>query len=193
MTMDATPPPAHEQVIEQRLIACGLSRGGFTVKYEEYLQSIEIVITPTAGARRDDFPCIRQAAEYQIVSFADDSMQKAYSDFETGLLRPQMLESAAAELKKRGLLENYPDRKSCASLGLYAEALERHSGLLPRSTLKVSNAAIVFDPPRRETNFRDFDVRYSNLMAVITFAAARGDADFVFLGNGAASLSEGSQ
>lgn len=193
MTIDAAPPPAHEQAIEQRLVRCGLSSAGFTVKYEDYLQSIEIVITPAAGARKNYFPCIRQVAEHEIVSFTDGSMQKAYSDFETERLHPQMLESATSELKKRGLLAGFPDRKRFANLALYAEALERHSGLVPKSTLKVSGMAIVFDPPKGHTNFKDFDKRYSSLMAVITFAAVRGDADFGFIGNEAAAVPAGKQ
>jgi hypothetical protein len=193
MMIDPTPPSSHERVIEQRLVECGLSRGGFTVKYEDYLQSIEIVITPAAGARKDHFPCIRQAVEHEIVSFADGSMQKAYSDFQTELLRPQMLESATAELKKRGLLEHFPDRKSFANLELYAEALERHSGVMPKSTLRVSGMAIVFDPPRGHTNFKDFDERYSSLFAVIAFAAVQGDADFAFIGSEAFSVPAGKQ
>lgn len=193
MTTDATPPPAYEQVIEQRLIACGLRRDGFSVKYEDYLQSVEIVIKPAAGARKEHFPCIRQAVEYEIVSFADGSMQRAYSDFETGLLRPQMLESATAELRKRGLLTDFPDRKTYANFELYAEALEWHSGLAPRSSLRVSGKAIIFDPPRSHLNFRDFEKRYSSLMAVISFAAARGDADFAFTGNEAVAETGGKQ
>ena len=193
MTVDATPPPAHEQLIERRLVECGLSTDGFTVKYEDYLQSIEIVITPAAGARKDHFPCIRQAAEHEIVSFADASMQKAYSDFETELLRPQMLEVATAELKKRGLLANFPDRKSFANLEQYAQALERHSGLMPKSALKVSGSTIIFDPPRDRTNFKDFNKRYSSLMAVTMFAAVRGDADFAFIGNEASAAPAGKQ
>jgi hypothetical protein len=184
MTMGATPPSTHEQVIEQRLAECGLSRGGFTVKYENYLQSIEIVITPTAGARQEHFPCIRQAAQHEIVSFADSSMQKAYSDYQAEILRPQMLENATAEVEKRGLLKNFPDRNSFASLELYAQALERHSGLAPGSVLRVSGQTIVFDPPRGQTTFRDFDKRYSSLLAVIMFATARGDfKSFGFIGN----------
>lgn len=184
--MPATPPAANEQVIEQRLAECGLRRGGFTVKYEDYLQSIEIVITSAAGARTEHFPCIRQAIEHEIVSFADGGMHKAYSDYEAELLRPQMLESATAEVKKRGLLKNFPDRNSFPSLQLYAQALERHSGVAPGAALRVSGQTIVFDPPRGQANYSDFDKRYSSLLAVIMFATARGDfEDFGFIGNGA--------
>lgn len=193
MTIDAASPPALEQVIEQRLVECGLSSGGFTVKYEDYLQSIEIVITPAAGARRDQFPCIRQAAEHEIVSFADGGMQKAFSDFETELMRPQMLESTAAELKKLGLLAGFPDRKSFANLELFAEALERHSGLIPKSTLNVAGTTIVFDPPKGHTNSKDFDKRYSKLIAVMLFAIVRGDADFAFIGNEAFAAPSGKE
>lgn len=184
MMTPATPPLAQEQVIEQRLVECGLSKGGFTVKYEDYLQSIEIVITNAAGARKEHFPCIRQAVDHEFVSFADGSMQRAYSDYETGVLRPQMLDDATAELKKRGLLKNFPDRKSFASFELYAQALERHSGLAPGSALKVSGKSIVFDPPRGQINSRDFDKRYYSLIAAIMFASARGDFEnFGFIGN----------
>jgi hypothetical protein len=191
MTMPASP-QAPEHVIEQRLVECGLSRNSFTVKYEDYLQSIEIVITPGAGARKEHFSCIHQAVEHEIVTFSDGGMQKAYSDYVSELLRPQMLENATAELKKRGLLKDFPDRSSFASLELYAQALERHSGLAPRSTLRVSGEAIVFDPPGGQTNFKHFDKRYSKLLAVIMFACARGDfKSFGFIGNEAFAAPEG--
>jgi hypothetical protein len=178
MVFSATPPPADEQAIEQRLVVCGLSRDGFSVKYENYLQSIEIVIEPAAGAREDHFPCIRQAVQHGIVSFADTRMQRAYSNFEIELFRPQMLEIAKAELKKLRLLKNFPDPKSYANLELYAEALEQHSGLMPRSRLRVSGTEIVVEPPSVDSNFEDLRDRYSSLMAVLMFASARGDADF---------------
>lgn len=184
MTMPATHPAAYEQVIEQRLAECGLRGGGFTVKYEDYLQSIEIVITSAAGVRKEHFPCIHQAIQHEIISFADSGMQKAYLDYEDEILRPHMLESATAEVKKRGLLLNFPDRSSFRSLELYAQALERHSGLAPGAALRVSGQTIVFDPPKDQGNFSDFDKRYSSLFAVIMFATARGDfKEFGFIGN----------
>ena len=183
MTMPAEP-QAREQIIEQRLIECGLRRGGVTVKYEDYLQSIEIVITPAAGARKEHFSCIRQAVGHEFVTFSDGGTQKGYSDYVSELLRPQMLESATAELKKRGLLKDFPQRDKFTSLQSYAQALERRSGMKPKSVLRVEGETIVFDPPRGHASFNDFEKRYSNLIAVILFATARGDfKGFGFIGN----------
>jgi len=183
MTEHPEPPAVPEHVIEERLVDCGLSRSGFTARYEDYLQSIEIVIAPAAGAREEQFSCIRAAAGYEIVTFEDGAMAKAYSDYVSELARPQMLENATGELEKRGLLIEFPERESFSSLELYAQALEAHSGLVPQSTLKVDGETIVFDPPR-DTSFTDFSERYSNLLAVITFAVARGDfRNFGFIGN----------
>jgi hypothetical protein len=184
MPISTEPPQAAEQVIEQRLIECGLSRSGFTVKYEDKLRSIEIVITPAAGAREEHFSCIRRAVDHEIVTFDDRAMQEAYSDYVSELLRPEMLASATAELKKRGLLKGFPERDKFPSLEAYAQALERHGGVPPKSVLRVEGDTIVFDPPRGQTDFRDFEKKYSNLIAVIMFAAARGDfKDFGFIGN----------
>jgi hypothetical protein len=184
MDVPPEPLPASEQVIEQRLIDCGLSKGSFSVKYEDYLQSIEIVISPSAGVKEDHFACIREAAGYEIVTFEDGDMQMAYLDFTSELARPQMLETATSELEQRGLLAGFPERQSFASLDLYAEALEVHSGLSPGSTLRVRGSTIVFDPPVDDRSFGDFSEKYGGLIAVISFAVARGDfKNFGFIGN----------
>jgi len=184
MDVPPEPLPASEQVIEQRLIDCGLSKSGFTVKYEDYLQSIEIVISPEAGTREDQFACIREAAGYEIVTFDDGAMQMAYLDFVSELVRPQMLTEARAELEQRGLLVGFPERETFDNLQLYAEALEVHSGLSPNSTLKVHGDSITFDPSRDNGNFQEFSNKYSNLLVAIRFAVARGDfKNFGFIGN----------
>ena len=110
--MPAEPPPAHEQVIEQRLAQCGLDIGGVSVRFEDYLQSTEIVIRPTAGATVDHFECIKNAAGYEIVTFEDREMYQAYSDYTAELARPEMLESLKARLQEKGLLEALPERAS---------------------------------------------------------------------------------
>jgi hypothetical protein len=184
MDVPPEPPATPEQVIEQGLVDCGLSKTGFTVKYEDYLQSIEIVIRSAAGVTNDHFACIREAAGYEIVSFEDGAMQMAYLDFVSELVRPQLLVEAKAELEERGLLADFPDRESFDNLQDYAEALEVHSGLSPNSTLKVHGDSITFDPPRDGGNFQNFSNRYSNLLLAIRFAAARGDfRNFGFIGN----------
>lgn len=100
--MPPVPPPSPEKVIEQRLIECGLDVSGVSVRYEDYLQSIEIVIRPTAGATADHFECIKNAAGYEIVTFEDREMYRAYSDYTAELARPEMLESLKAGLQERG-------------------------------------------------------------------------------------------
>jgi hypothetical protein len=181
--MPPEPPPASEQIIEQRLVDCGLNKNGFTVKYEDYLQSIEIVISLAAGARAEHFSCIHEAVAHQIVTFEDGPTQMAYLDFVSELVRPQMLEAATAGLDKRGLLAGFPERASFNDLESYAEALEAHSGLSPHSALRVHGEAITFDPPRTE-DFEEFHQKYSDLLVAIQFATARGDfKNFGFIGN----------
>ena len=184
MVTSTEPPATPEQVIEQRLIDCGLNQGGFTVKYKDYLQSIEIVITPAAGAREEHFSCIRESTGHEIVTFDDGTMQVAYLDYASEIVRPQMLADATAQLAERQLLAGFPEKNSFPTLELYAEALETHSGLQPRSALRVNGDSIVFDPPRNEVGFSDFTGRYSDLMAALMFAVARGDfKNFEFIGN----------
>jgi len=110
MVTPTEPPAAPEQVIEQRLIDCGLNKGGFTVKYEDYLQSIEIVINPTAGAREEHFSCIRQSTGHEIVTFDENAMQVAYLDYVSEIVRPQMLSDATAQLAERQLLAGFPEK-----------------------------------------------------------------------------------
>ncbi len=177
------PLPTQEQVIEQRLLDCGLNPGGFTVKYEDYLQSVEIVIAPSAGATSDNFACIRDAAGYEIVTFQDGEMFAAYMDFASELARPEMMVMYEGRLKETGLWEGFPDREDFGSLKEYAEALEVHAGIKPGSALRVSGDGILFDPPSASNNYADFAERYSNLLSVVAYAAIRDRVKFGFIGN----------
>jgi hypothetical protein len=177
------PPVSHEQVIEQKLVACGLSADGFTVKYENYLQSIEIVIGPSAGASEANFECIHEASGYEIVTFEDGATQLSYLDFEAELHRPEMVASSIAELEKLGLLDGFPERNAFADLGSYARALEVHSGVTAGSALRVSGENITFDPPF-EGGFDSFADKYGKLLAAIRYASARRDFErFGVIGN----------
>ena len=165
------------------MLDCGLYPGGFTVKYEDYLQSIEIVITPNAGATSDNFAFIRDAAGYEIVTFQDGEMFAAYMDFASELARPEMMVMYEGRLKKAGLWEGFPDREDFGSLEEYVEALEAHAGIKPGSALRVSGDGILFDPPSAHTNYADFAERYSNLLSVVAYAATRDRVNFGFIGN----------
>ncbi|MFC3785724.1 hypothetical protein GGR90_002110 [Sphingopyxis italica] len=181
--MPAEPPPAHEQVIEQRLAQCGLDIGGVSVRFEDYLQSTEIVIRPTAGATVDHFECIKNAAGYEIVTFEDREMYQAYSDYTAELARPEMLESLKARLQEKGLLEALPERASFENLDAYAKALEAHGGVAPGSVLRVYGDEILFYPPRDGESPAAFVDHYSDLIGIIGYLSVRDGLRFAFIGN----------
>lgn len=177
------PPPALEQVIEQKLLDCGLKAGGFTVRYEDYLQSIEIVVTPSAGATSDDFPCINDASASEIVTFEDRAMYAAFSDFRSALVRPQMMAELEATLKERGLWEGFPSRQNFATDDEYCRALEAHGGHAPGSALKVSSFGVTLDPKLDDLDIASFNERYGDLMAIILYVSVRDGFRIGFIGN----------
>jgi len=179
------PPPSPEQIIEQRLVDCGLDAHGLSVRYEDGLQSLEIVIASSAGATSKHFACIKEAAEHEIVTFEDGGMYSAYSKFTTELARPEMLAGSEKALKEAGLYEGFPEREAFETLEEYAVALEKHAGANPGSALRVSGDGILFDPPRDAASYADFEDRYSNLIAVVAYASIRDRVGFGFIGNGA--------
>lgn len=172
-----------EQVIAKKLADCGLEAKGYTVKFEEDLQSVEIVIGRTSGASKARFSCIHRAAGSEIVTFEDARMRAAYADFERELYRPRMIADATADLKKLHLFSGFPKRSSFPSVQAYAQALETHCGLAAGSVLKVKGSDVVFDPPR-EKNVQDFSKRYSKMLAALMYASAIGDLHRLgFIGN----------
>ena len=177
------PLPTQEQVIEQRLLDCGLEPGGFTVRYEGYLQSIEIVIASNAGANAENFACIKEAAGYEIVTFQDGEMSAAYMDYASELARPEMMVMYENRLKETGLWNGFPSREDFGSLREFAEALEAHAGIEPASALRVSGDGILFDPPGESSDIVDFVERYSNLLAVVAYATTKDRLNFGFIGN----------
>ena len=177
------PSTTQEQVIEQRLLDCGLDRRGFTVTYEAYLQSIQVAIASNSGATSENFACIEKAAGDEIVRFQDDAMSAAYTNFVSQLARPETLAMMEARLNDTGLLEGLPDREDFGSLAEYAAALEVHAGIEPRSALHVSGDTIVFDQPDDPSDDENADERYSNLFAVVSYATTRDRLSFGFTGN----------
>jgi len=181
--MPQTPPPAYEQVATQKLLQCGLQNGGFTVKYEDELQSVEIVIEKEAGASPANLDCIREAAGYEIVTFKDPVLQQAYQDRLYEVLRPKMLADAKAELEKRGLLDGFPERSRFGSDSLFAEALERHCGMKPGSFFVQSQWGLIGQPKSGRQSKAD-ETKRSCLIAAVMYVSAKGeDLKFGFTGN----------
>jgi hypothetical protein len=175
-------PPAYEQVLAQKLLQCGLRSEGFTIKYEDELQSIEIVIERAAGASAAHIDCIRQVAGYEIVTFKDPLLQQAYQDRVSEALRPKMLADARAELERRGVMQGFPERSKFASDRLFAEALEQQCGMKPGSFFVESQWGLIGQPKARRQSKTD-EANLSCLMAAIMYVSAKGeDFKFGFIG-----------
>lgn len=108
MPMSETP-PTYEQVITSKLTACGLRSGGFTVRYEPELQSVEIVIGKAAAASVQHIDCIREAAGYEIVTIEDPAVRKAYDERVSEALGPTILADSQAVLERHGALSGFPN------------------------------------------------------------------------------------
>lgn len=181
--MPQVPPPAYEQVLTHKLLRCGLRNGGFTVKYEDELQSVEIVIDKNAGVSAKHFECIRNAVGYEMVSFKDPALQQAYQDRAFEASKPKILADAQAELERRGVLDGFPERSKFRSDKLFAEALERQCDMEPGSFFVQSQWGLIGQPSKDRLSKTDAD-RMSCLMAAIAFVSAKDeDFKFSFIGN----------
>ncbi|WP_086608983.1 hypothetical protein [Erythrobacter donghaensis] len=178
------PPAAQEQLIESKLIGCGLKAEGFSVRYEDYLQSIEVRITPAAGATPEHFGCIKEAAFPEIVTFEDGPMFAQYNEYIGELYRPQILAGAQTALAEQGLLENFPAREDYSTPADYARALEAHAGFAPGTMLRFEgDKTLVFSPANNDMLAEADYERFAVLLNVIIFASARDGFTFGFTGN----------
>lgn len=178
------PPVAHEQMIERKLLDCGLKAGGFSVRYEDYLQGIEIVISPAAQSKPEHFVCIREAAGYEIVTFEDTEMFGAYMQALAELARPQVLADAETSLKERGLWENFPKRTDYAAFADYLRTLEIHSGFAPGTVLQADGGQEIRLEASSPELFSEVSYeRWAVLLAVLKYASARDGFPIGFVGN----------
>lgn len=181
--MPEVQPPAHEQVLTQKLLKCGLRSGGVTVKHERELQSVQIVIDGDAGASAEHFACIKEAVGCEIVTFKDPELCQAYQDWLFETLKPKMLADARAELMKHGVLDGFPERSNFGSDKLFAEALEQQCGMKPGSFFVQSRWGLIGQPKLGRQSKADED-RMSCLMAAIMYVSAKGENfKFGFIGN----------
>ncbi len=177
------PPPPYEQVVAQKLSQCGLPSSGFTLKYENELQSVVIVIGKETGVTKEQFDCINQAAGYDIVIFKDPKLQHAYQDRMFQARRPKMLADARAELEKRGALDGFPERSKFSSDKLFAEALERQCGMKPGAFFVQSPSGLI-GKPKLDRQRKADEERMFCLMTAIMYVSAKGeDFGFGFIGN----------
>lgn len=186
MDYQSASPAAQEQVIQDKLVQCGLASRGIRVAYSDDLQGYEIIITPEAGAKPELFPCIREVAERDIVRFTDPEMYHRYLGFVDELLRPLALKTAEEELAKLGRLKGFPSRTAFESDGLFAAALEVHCGLKPGTAIRPVGGSLAFEPPKEDLgDAKKFIKKYSCLLAALSFVGAKGEMKVGFIGNAA--------
>lgn len=186
-------PPASVQVIEQKLVECGLDRAGLNVAYSDLLQGLEVVIDPKAGASADHFKCIHEAAAGEFVTFKDGELYRAYLAYSSELARPMILERTRNELAKKGLLEGFPERRAYGSDKEFAGALETHCGLKAGEAISLEGGNLVLLPgnvpafPARGKRWE----QWTCLMSAIMYVAARDRINIGFIGNEAFSEPDG--
>lgn len=177
------PIAVHVQAIRAKLVACGLRSSGFTVRYEDELQGIEISIGPDANASSDKFECILQAAGHEIITFGSAEQGTAFSAFSYEHFKCRIFAENRAELDRRGLLADFPERSDFSSDIQFAEALERHCGFDPGSFFVEREFGVIIRPAYGPRNEADLD-RRGCLLTAMTYAQARGDTFKIgFIGN----------
>jgi hypothetical protein len=181
--IDVPPTMPTPQVIAQKIASCGLNHDAFSVTWQDELQGFAVVIRRVANASVEQFACIHAAAAIGFVTFEDQSLEAAYTDYTAELFRPRMIADAKAAVTKLGMLDGFPLRSNYVDLSGYAKALERHCGLAVGSVLRVSGGALTFVTPR-ETTSTGFTKRYEKILAAVIYASAVGDLEkFGFVGN----------
>jgi len=178
-------PPAYDKILMQRLIRCGLQQRGLAVQYQREFQSIEIFIGQDSHATADHFDCINDTAGYEVVTFENPEMQRAYDDRVVDIRRPNILANARAALESRGVLEGFPERSKFSTDKLFAEALERQCGMAPGSFFVQTQSGMIGQPKTGSKSKAD-EARETCLIAAIMYASAKGEPfKFGFDGNGA--------
>jgi hypothetical protein len=172
-----------EQVIQAKLAQCGLPVDGFSVRYENDLQSIEVFIPAGTDVKIEQFECIHCAAGSHIVTIEDPKCAAAFRDFQNEKLRPHLLAQVTKDAEAAGLLANFPVRRDFHSLRDFAEALEKHVGVTPGLALRAESNRIIVLPPvwgGLDAN----DRRFQPLITAVTYASFSDEGtQFGFIGN----------
>ena len=174
-----------ERTIRAKLVECGLPSEGFSVRYEDYLQSIEVFIPASTKVNAEQFECIHSAVGSEIVTIEDAATASAFSDYQNERLRPELLARVTKEAEVAGLLANFPSRDDLDSIQVFAEAIERHVGLAPGSALRAEDNKIIVLPPAWG-GLEIEDKRFGRLLTAVMYASlSDGRTQFGFIGNAA--------
>ncbi len=173
-----------ETALIAKLVACGLSPSGISVRYEDELQSDVVTISPAASVSAAHFECIHEAARGSLVEFGDQAIGSRYDEFAEHAAGIWMRGEAIKWLKAHGKYEGAPLLKAGMEPKVWAHAAERFCGLR-------EGEAIEFRRPEFMTLKRSFlsfpvNPKVNCLMSLIWLSdfAASG-VSFGFVGNAA--------
>jgi len=189
MDIPIEPPAIHqrEQAIRQSLAQCGLDPAGLTYQYDEDSDRFYISVGPASGVTTDHFPCIYEAAGFELFLFDRSDLALQYDAYVRELHRPQLMAETEARLKARGLWEGFPARDAYASFDDYLKAIEVHIGLEPGTWLKANgNNGITLDPPFEAQTFdtyNTFERQSGDLLLALWYVTARDGTEFGIIGN----------
>lgn len=163
----------------------------------------EIVFrTKRSGCVRENFPgssdcrdarlpvvCTREAStSNHAMGFHRRVVRRcrsAYADQSYELVKPKMLADAAEGLRKRGLLDGFPERTNFSSDKAFAEAIESHCGVEVGSFFAKSEWGLIAKRTAGNGSLSasDWD-KMTCLMNSLRYASAKGDGFKIgFIGN----------
>ncbi|MEM6857821.1 MAG: hypothetical protein AAF559_08110 [Pseudomonadota bacterium] len=179
--IDAPPPgyTEYEQRVIDELAACGLDRSGIAVRYVDYLQEFEIVISVSANPDPRQFDCLEDTSVYLEIIFEDEALNTAYREPIEKRLKTSSELSAREILKERGLLEGLPTLQSAGSYEAYLPQLEKHCGFAAGSVLRLLGTDHIVYGPKLPPGHDD-DNKTMCLLAGIKLGGA---TYFGFIGN----------
>ena len=102
------PPPSYEQTIEA-VVKCDISHANIRIKYEDYLQSDEVVVSDLGTVTDDKLRCLRAAVHpFYILTIRNAEQQAAFYDLSQKDDRPRQLTEAREWARSRGMLDRVP-------------------------------------------------------------------------------------
>jgi len=171
-----------EATLIAKLVACGLSPSGISVRYEDFLQSDVITFSPAAGVSETKFECIYKAVWGSFVEFDDKVLGSKYAAFEEREAGDWARGEAASWLKAHNKFEGAPTLSPTQDPKVWAGAVEHFCGFQSGEVIEFVEPT--FMTLRHSTTTFPPDPKVQCLMYVIWLSDLKASGIvFGFVGN----------